>query len=177
MAFDRAQDMAKVLGIGPISCLDIVEAKRFARLLHEVHQLMHLQQGDEGIEQAAEILVHQHHEGGAAGRHPWNPAGGGHILGRRRAGGLEDRHVHVGKRELAQARRTITIGERAERCDINQRSINVGAGNASVTHGGLQVRQLPDSRPGATAPNEDARSLMEALSKVRVSAARRAWPR
>ena len=97
---DGEQHMPQVLGIGAIGRLHILQPQRLARLLHEVHQLVHLQQRDRRVEQAADVAAHQFHQRGTAGRHRGHLAAVLHHVGRRCALGFIDAHAHLG--QLAQ---------------------------------------------------------------------------
>ena len=62
MPFYRVEDMAQVLPIGSIRCFLELQLEGFARNLHEVHQLVDLQQGDERVQQSVQVAVHQAHQ-------------------------------------------------------------------------------------------------------------------
>ncbi|MFO0007027.1 MAG: hypothetical protein ACK559_38520, partial [bacterium] len=95
---DGHQHMPQVLRVWPVGGFGEAEAERLARLLREVHQLVDLQQGDEGVGHRGEVGVHQAQEHRASGGH------GGRVPGDRqprRGGvrvGLVDDRPHIGER-------------------------------------------------------------------------------
>jgi hypothetical protein len=98
--FDGEQHVPQVLCVGTVRRLHVLQPQRLAGLLHEVHQLVHFQQRDRRVEQAADVAAHQLHQRRAAGRHRGHLAAVLHHVMRRRALGFEDAHAHVG--QLAQ---------------------------------------------------------------------------
>mmetsp|Transcript_43971 Transcript_43971/g.77548 ORF Transcript_43971/g.77548 Transcript_43971/m.77548 type:complete len:329 (-) Transcript_43971:1069-2055(-) len=95
--FNGEQHMPQVLGIGPVGRLHVLQPQRLAGLLHKVHQLVHLQQRDGRVQQAADVAAHQLHQRRAARGHRGHLAAVLHHVRRRRALGFIDAHAHVGQ--------------------------------------------------------------------------------
>jgi hypothetical protein len=69
--FDVSEDMAKVLRIRTVRRGDIPEIQPLSRLLHEVHELVDLEEAHEWIHEPAEVTIHEADKDRAARRHRW----------------------------------------------------------------------------------------------------------
>ena len=91
----RVEDVPQVLGVRPVVPLGVLEPQALARDVHEVHQLVDFQQGDEGVEQTVQVAVHQPDERCPARCHLRDLLALHHPLRRRRAPWLEDDDIQV----------------------------------------------------------------------------------
>src|SRR5712691_9647218 len=69
MPLNRIKYMPKILSIGAVKTLCVLQAQRLATLLHEIHELVHFQQCHERVQQSTEIAVHQDDQRSTPGAH------------------------------------------------------------------------------------------------------------
>jgi hypothetical protein len=72
VALDCTEDVAKIFGAGSVWTLREPQAERLTGFLQEVHQFVHLKQGNERIEQADQVTFHQDDHCCTSGRHRGN---------------------------------------------------------------------------------------------------------
>jgi len=96
--FHVREHLAKVLRVGPVQRLRVPQAQWLAGLLHEVHQLVDLEEGHEGVHQSDEVTFDEPDQDGSAWSHRRGVGGPDDILEHRGAIGLEEEHPHIGQR-------------------------------------------------------------------------------
>ena len=67
--------MPEVLGVGSKRGLGESESQRFACMLQEIEELVDFEEGNERIEEAEEVAVHEGDEGGPPDRQLGDPGG------------------------------------------------------------------------------------------------------